>query len=94
MNHRKLVHPSNKQCRNFLKNGCAFGSDCWYLHGQTSKPEEAFDNFKCNICAKEYKGRDVFMKHKNMWPHVRNLVRVDAHKVAMNAGITTKIPKI
>ena len=69
MNHRKRVHPSNKQCRNFLKNECAFGTDCWYLHGQTSNSEETSDNFKCNLCEEEYKGRDIFMKHKKLMHH-------------------------
>ena len=66
MNHRKSVHPSNKQCRKYLADGCTFGDDCWYVHNEVSKPEETFDNFKCDLCKKDYKGRANFMRHKKL----------------------------
>ena len=67
MNHRKSVHPSNKRCRNFLADGCSFKEECWYLHGEiSSKPEDTFDNFKCDLCEKAYKGRTTFMRHKKL----------------------------
>ena len=33
MDHRKVVHPSNKPCRNFPVD-CKWGNDCWYVHHQ------------------------------------------------------------
>ena len=64
MNHRKSVHPSNKPCRNFLNGTCAHGSECWYVHGQRVEDNDMLDKFKCNVCEREYKGRDNFMKHR------------------------------
>ena len=66
MNHRKIVHPSNKKCRNFPSN-CSFGSECWYVHIEQEKDTEEFsDNFKCDTCEEEIRGRNNFMKHKKM----------------------------
>ena len=70
MNHRKIVHPSSKRCRNFPKS-CTFGKECWYVHS-----EEPMDidespaakanswNFKCNLCDEIIDERRDFMKHK------------------------------
>ena len=69
MDHRKIVHPSKKQCRNFPAN-CTFGNDCWYVHHEPMEIEEPSDNmenswnFKCNICNEQIKERRDFMKHK------------------------------
>ena len=64
MNHRKSIHPSNKTCRNFAAGNCSFNSECWYVHENTMDTEDLSNKFKCNICDFEFKGRDVFMKHK------------------------------
>ena len=65
-NHRKSVHPSNKKCRNFLSGKCTFADECWYVHEETLNAEDSLDNFKCDLCAKEYKGRANFMRHKKL----------------------------
>ena len=65
MNHRKSVHPSNKQCRNYATGRCTRGSDCWYVHSEKSENEDIFENFKCDLCAEQFKGRGDFMRHKN-----------------------------
>ena len=66
MNHRKSVHPSNKKCRNFLNGKCTFSDECWYVHEEILNAENSSDNFKCDLCAKEYKGRANFMRHKKL----------------------------
>ena len=67
MNHRKKVHPSSKKCRNFPLN-CSFGSECWYVHIEQEKEnEDSLDNFKCDFCDNEIKGRNNFMKHKKIF---------------------------
>ena len=66
MDHRKNVHPSNKKCRNYLKGECSFGDKCWYVHEEKPSNESSFDNFKCNLCDSNYKGRTNFMKHKKL----------------------------
>ena len=63
MNHRKSMHPSSKKCRNF-PDSCKFTDNCWYVHDETMKEETNLDNFKCDLCENEIKGRDNFMKHK------------------------------
>ena len=69
MDHRKNVHPSKKECRNFPAN-CTFGNECWYVHQEPMDVDEAPDitesswNFKCNICDEQIKERRDFMKHK------------------------------
>ena len=63
MNHRKAIHPSSKKCRNFPGN-CKFANNCWYVHDEQMESEEIHDNFKCDLCEVEIKGRDNFMKHK------------------------------
>ena len=70
MEHRSLVHPSNKKCRNFPAS-CTFGTKCWYVHHEpmeTDQTAEAAEtrvwNFKCNVCEEEFKDRSDFMKHK------------------------------
>ena len=35
-------------------------------HSEVSKPEEALDNFKCDLCKKDYNGRANFMRHKKL----------------------------
>ena len=65
MNHRKNIHPSNKKCKNFPSGKCKFVSgDCWYVHGEEMDTDELFEQFNCNLCEYEAKGRDSFMKHK------------------------------
>ena len=64
MNHRKVVHPSNKKCRNFSIGKCTFGAECWYVHGEET--EDSSDKFKCNLCDDELKGRNSFMLHKKL----------------------------
>ena len=66
MNHRKSVHPSNKQCRNYATGRCTRGSDCWYVHSEKSENEDIFENFKCDLCAEQFKGRGNFMRHKKI----------------------------
>ena len=66
MNHRKIVHPSNKKCRNFSSNSCIFGEECWYVHDAKDEPEENFDKFKCDQCGNELRGRANFMRHKKL----------------------------
>ena len=69
MEHRKNVHPSTKRCRNFPAS-CTFGEKCWYVHEQPMEIDGENDvepspwNFKCNVCAKDFKERAQFMKHK------------------------------
>ena len=71
MNHRKIVHPSKKKCRNFPAN-CTFGNDCWYVHTEPMEVDEyptEFKeantwNFKCNLCDEEILERRDFMAHK------------------------------
>ena len=74
MNHRKIMHPSNKKCRNFPLNSCTFGSECWYVHEETLNlpnqsnveeiPSVSLDQNKCNSCGIEFNSRQVLMKHK------------------------------
>ena len=68
MNHRKEVHPSNKKCKYFLAGKCIHGNKCWYVHGENDidKNVEAFNNFKCDICKEDLKGKRNFMMHKKM----------------------------
>ena len=63
MNHRKLVHPSNKKCRNF-PGSCTFDKDCWYVHDKQTESEENENNFKCDLCKENINGRSSFMKHR------------------------------
>ena len=73
MNHRKIVHPSNKKCRNFPEN-CKFGKECWYVHEEPRLTENApskktFETqkviiFKCNLCEETFKDKGNFMEHK------------------------------
>ena len=73
MNHRKIVHPSNKKCRNFPDGKCTFGKDCWYVHEENLMDvDESFKSdtvledpqFKCYVCTKDFGDKDTFMKHK------------------------------
>ena len=74
MNHRKIVHPSSKKCKNFPRGECNFGSGCWYVHDDDEKmdTEDTFDNFKCDVCEEEFKGRTNFMRHKKL-SHPQNV---------------------
>ena len=71
MNHRKIVHPSKKKCRNFPTN-CTFGNDCWYVHHEPMETDEQTSdvnegnswNFKCNLCEEKILERRDFMIHK------------------------------
>ena len=64
MNHRKVVHPSNKSCRNFLSGACKFEDECWYVHDKKDVSQNAFENFKCDQCETDFKGRLNFMRNK------------------------------
>ena len=58
MNHRKQNHPSNRICRNFIKDECTCGSDCWYVHVDPMDTSEnvivatpsTAPEFKCYLC--------------------------------------------
>ena len=70
MNHRKLVHPSNKKCKNF-PGSCSFGNECWYVHEEAMEIDQPSDvhgidswNFKCNLCEEKIVERKDFMIHK------------------------------
>ena len=71
MNHRKLVHPSSKKCRNF-PGDCKFKSDCWYVHDDAMDVDEDW-SFKCNSCDEKFKDKDTFKKH-NDDHHVQNVI--------------------
>ena len=67
MNHRKIVHPSNKKCRNFSNGTCVFDDDCWYVHSKkTDNGEDTSDQFRCDLCDTEFKGRSNFMNHRKL----------------------------
>ena len=66
MNHRKIVHPSNKKCRNFPSGACSFGNECWYVHDSKTSTESKSDNFKCDLCGEDFKGRANFKRHKKL----------------------------
>ena len=70
MNHRSKVHPSNKKCRNFLNGRCPHSDECWYVHDQTAKPEDSFENFKCELCERVFKGRYNFMRHRKLYHQI------------------------
>jgi hypothetical protein len=63
MKHRKSVHPSSKKCRNF-PGICTFDKDCWYVHDEKLDTEDKVNHFKCDSCGEEFKGRNIFMKHR------------------------------
>ena len=73
MDHRKVVHPSNKKCKNFPTN-CTFGDECCYVHHEqmeidqinTNQNNNKTWNFKCNLCDEEIVERKDFMKHKKV----------------------------
>ena len=62
----KLLHPSNKICRYFLKNECSWDSDCWYRHLSKSYDtnETNSDVMSCNVCEKVFQLKSELMKHK------------------------------
>ena len=71
MNHRKLLHPSNKRCRNFPDGKCTFGKDCWYVHAEDlMDTDESFkqDHTKheCYNCHIEFDTKDKLKKHKKL----------------------------
>ena len=79
MNHRKIVHPSNKKCRNFPTK-CTFNNDCWYVHDEQMETEslavtdiKTALKFQCNLCESNFNQRDEFMKHRK----IKHQVRVD-----------------
>ena len=79
MEHRKIMHPSNKKCRNYPGGKCSFGSECWYVHEeQLMDVDESFESpvedikFKCNVCASELENKDSLMKHKKT-SHIQNV---------------------
>ena len=76
MNHRKNMHPSNKKCRNFEAGNCPHKSECWYIHENAMDVEDLSDQFKCNVCDFETKGRVNFMKHKKI-NHLETISKCD-----------------
>ena len=73
MNHRSLVHPSKKPCRDFPGKCPRSSEECWYVHvskehvetNTTSQPGSVSTwSFRCEICGEEIKGRKDFMNHK------------------------------
>ena len=70
MSHRKIVHPSEKKCRNFPAN-CKFEKECWYVHDElmeTGDSKESSENvswaFNCHLCEEKFVQRRDFMNHK------------------------------
>ena len=69
MNHRKLLHPSNKKCRNF-PDSCNFGNQCWYVHEEKMDidppihKQDDVSGFTCNLCDQTFREKANFMKHK------------------------------
>ena len=64
MDHRMLIHPSNRKCRKFPIN-CSLGNTCWYVHSENESSNEKWsDQFKCETCEKTIHGRNNFMIHK------------------------------
>ena len=49
MNHRKLVHPSNKRCKNF-PGSCSFGNECWYVHEEAMEIDQPYDVHGIDSC--------------------------------------------
>ena len=65
MNHRKLVHPSKKTCRYFLKQECVFDEDsCWYVHKKENTEKNEGVYFKCDDCESIFPHTSELMKHK------------------------------
>ena len=63
MIHRKLLHIEKVQfCVNFNDGKCTFGDTCWFSHDTSSK--RSCQEFKCNICEKEFKIKSVYMNHR------------------------------
>jgi hypothetical protein len=61
MNHRKQRHPSNRNCKYFLRNQCIHGVNCWYRHDEPmetnhdghSRASSTFKH-KCGVCDKTF----------------------------------------
>ena len=78
MNHRKQKHPSNKNCRYFLKNECIHGNKCWYRHIEPMEVDEVPNSYhqnsvevKCQFCGQVFEGWDKLREHKRT-KHVTN----------------------
>ena len=63
MKHRKIDHEEKVNlCNLFLEGICVFGEECWHSHkNETSK---SLPEYWCRICAKVFKVRFDFMKHR------------------------------
>ena len=70
MEHRKIHHPSNRKCRDFLKGECQRSeNDCWYVHkfndGIEDSNSKSKDNkINCFVCKKEFKTTYDMHDHK------------------------------
>ena len=73
MEHRKVVHPSNKKCRNFPTN-CKYSSkECWYIHEEPMDVDSSLHStnrgqskFHCDFCQETFAIRREFMNHKKI----------------------------
>ena len=73
MNHRTAEHPSQKECRYFLKGTCIWDEKCWYKHTIIAEAnlEQLFPH-TCQECEMSFKTQSEIVKH--MKAHHRNSV--------------------
>ena len=71
MNHRKQRHPSNRNCKYFLRNACVHGVNCWYRHDEpmetdfsSSKPAPSAATYKCGSCDKTFDNLNSQRSHR------------------------------
>ena len=51
MNHRKILHPSNKKCFLFADGSCTRGNECWYVHEELlMEVDESFNSDNAEYC--------------------------------------------
>ena len=69
MDHRKIVHPSKKKCRDF-PGKCLRGDTCWWVHEEPMDVDGTTDkavwDFKCDLCDQIFKQRSEFMFHRKI----------------------------
>ena len=82
MNHRKLMHPSNRKCRDFVKGECQRGDLCWYVHDNVMElgsqnpqkfPPPSPDKITCYVCKCEFSSKNEMMNHKKK-EHPSNII--------------------
>ena len=82
MNHRKLEHPSNRKCRDFVKGECQRGDLCWYVHDNvmelgSQNPQkvqlQGVDKITCYVCKCEFSNKNDMMNHKKR-EHPSNII--------------------